>query len=323
MKATVFAVAGSHSGLASRGVPMGRFLVTGVGGPAGSSLARQLMDRGHWVLGVDMQEVDSRSADALARVSPSNAPGYLWELRGLIAQHAIDVVVPTVSDELVVVSAAQDDLAPGVRVVVADAAPVRIANDTFHTMACLRNAGVSVPAYGLPGSFDSAEQAMDVLGGPLVVRPRVSRGGRGVQVLERLADGGQHAAEVWATLDETVIVQRRASGLEYAPVVHLDGAGGRLVVVLEKTELKAARPGNARSVRRSEPAADRDVAELAVAAVEALNLRGPVDIDIRRMADGMPAVLGVKARFGANSACAPELLDSVLRTHAAGALTRR
>ncbi|MFF1828334.1 ATP-grasp domain-containing protein [Paenarthrobacter sp. NPDC058040] len=302
---------------------MARFLVTGVGGPAGSSLARQLMDRGHWVLGVDMQAVGSGSADVVAKVSRSDAPGYLWELRGLTAQHAIDVLVPTVSDELVLVSGAKDDLAPGVRVVVADAAPVRIANDKFHTMACLDNAGVGVPAYGLPGSFESAEHAMDVLGGPLVVKPRVSRGGRGVQILERLAGGGQHAADAWATLDETVIVQRFASGPEYAPVVHLDGKGERLVVVLEKTELKEGRIGNAVSVRRSEPPADRDVAELAVAAVEALGLQGPVDIDIRRMADGTPVVLEVNARFGANSTFAPELVDSVLRAHATELLTGR
>ncbi|MFJ4171224.1 ATP-grasp domain-containing protein [Paenarthrobacter sp. NPDC089714] len=302
---------------------MVRFLVTGVGGPAGSSLARQLMDRGHWVLGVDMQTVDTRSADMVARVSRSGAPGYLWELRGLIAQHGIHVVVPTVSDELVLVSEAKDDLAPGVRVVVADAAPVRTANDKFHTMTCLHTAGVDVPPFGLPSSFDSVHHAMDVLGGPLVVKPRVSRGGRGVQLLERLMDGGARAAHAWAMADDTCIVQRFAPGTEYAPVLHRTGTGTDVVVVLEKTALKEGRVGNAVSVRRSEASADRDVAALAVSAVEALGLQGPVDIDIRRMPDGTPVVLEVNARFGANSAHAPELLDSVLRVHAQEQLSGR
>ena len=302
---------------------MARFLVTGVGGPAGGSLATQLRARGHWVLGTDMQAVEAGRADSVAQVSRADAPEYLWELRGLIAQHGVNVLVPTVSDELVLISEAKGDLAPGVDVVVADPAPVRIANDKFHTMACLGNAGLGVPNFGLPSSFGSVEEAMDSFGGPVVVKPRVSRGGRGVRVLERLAGRGRNAARVWATLNDDWIVQRFASGTEYAPVVHGNGTEVDTVVVLEKTKLREGRVGNALSVRRSEAPLDQDVALLAVSAAGALGLRGPVDMDIRRMPDGTPVVLEVNARFGANSAHAPELLDAVLRVHAPNAVPGR
>jgi carbamoyl-phosphate synthase large subunit len=43
-----------------------------------------------------------------------------------------------------------------------------------------------------------------------------------------------------------------------------------------------------------------------------MRLTGPVDVDIRRLADGTPVVLEVNARFGANSTYAPELLDMAL-----------
>jgi carbamoyl-phosphate synthase large subunit len=49
-----------------------------------------------------------------------------------------------------------------------------------------------------------------------------------------------------------------------------------------------------------------------MAAVRALGLTGPVDVDVRRRADGTPVVLGVTARFGRNSGLAPEMLDAVL-----------
>lgn len=293
---------------------MGRFLVTGVGGPAGRSLAEQLRARGHWVLGADMQAVDPAAADVVAQVSRADSPAYLWELRGLVAKHGVEVLVPTVSDELVLISEARDDLAPGLEVVVGDPAPVRIANDKFHTMNCLDNAGLSVPRFGLPSAFGSAEEAMDLLGGPVVVKPRVARGARGVRVLERLADRGRQAARVWATLDDAWIVQRFAPGTEYAPVVHLRGTDPDTVVVLEKAELKGGRVGNAVSVRRTVAPDGQDVALLASSAALALGLQGPVDIDVRRMPDGTPVVLEVNARFGANSAHAPELLDAVLRT---------
>ncbi|MGP0224586.1 ATP-grasp domain-containing protein [Paenarthrobacter sp. NCHU4564] len=302
---------------------MVRIMVTGVGGPAGASLATQLRLRGHWVLGVDMRDVNPRTADAVARVSSSDAPAYLWELRGLAAKHGIELVVPTVSDELVLMADARLDFAPGVEVLVADPAPVRIANDKFHTMRCLDTAGLGVPDFGLPGTFGSAEEAMDLLGGPVVVKPRVSRGGRNVQLLERLSDRGRNANRIWATLNDRWIVQRFAPGTEYAPVVHRSSHSQDIVVVLEKTALKDGNLGNAVSVRRSEPPADRDVAELALSTVEALGLTGPVDIDIRRMADGSPVVLEVNARFGANSVHAPELVDTVLGRLAPDAMVGR
>ncbi|WP_311214140.1 MULTISPECIES: ATP-grasp domain-containing protein [unclassified Arthrobacter] len=305
---------------------MVRVLVTGVGGPAGSSLARQLVGQGHWVLGVDMNQVHASAADAVSVVSPSSAPGYLWELRGLVAAHEIELVVPTVSDELVLMAEASTDFARGVEILIADPAPVRIANDKYLTMKCLANANVDVPDFALPGDFSSINEAMARLGGSLVVKPRVSRGGRGVQILERAADGGRRAARIWSSLDDSWIVQRFAPGTEYAPVVFRswhESEQDDLVVVLEKTALKHGRVGNALSVRRVDTQEAPDVARMAEAASAALGLAGPVDVDVRRMLDGRPVVLEVNARFGANSAYAPELLERVLQSHVRGMILGR
>ncbi|MFW0771819.1 ATP-grasp domain-containing protein [Paenarthrobacter nitroguajacolicus] len=296
---------------------MARVLVTGIAGPAGSSLARQLKSKGHWVLGADEIPVRRGSADAMAIVSPATAPGYLWELRGLVATYGIEVLIPTMGGELVVVSEARDDFAPGVRVVVAEPAPVKTANDKYFTMACLAGAGVRVPGFGLPSVLGSVQDAMDLLGGPLVVKPRVSHGGRGVRLLERTFDGGARAARIWATLDDSWVVQRYAPGTEYASVGlrcrQLTGPDD-VLVVLEKTASEKARAGAspALRIRKVRPFADPDVAELAASAVAALGLTGPLTVDIRRLQDGTPAVLEVEARFGTYSAHAPQLLDNVL-----------
>jgi carbamoyl-phosphate synthase large subunit len=44
-----------------------------------------------------------------------------------------------------------------------------------------------------------------------------------------------------------------------------------------------------------------------------VGLNGPLDIDIRRKGDGIPVVLEINARFGANIRYAPEILDAVIR----------
>ncbi|MFF2842012.1 ATP-grasp domain-containing protein [Paenarthrobacter sp. NPDC057981] len=293
-------------------------MVTGVGGSTGLSLSRQLRDLGHWVLGVDMRPVHGSAADAVAVVSPVDTPGYLWELRGLVAAHGIDVVIPTLSGELVAAAAARKDFAPGAEMLIAEPAPVSIATDKYLTMKCLANVGVAVPDFGLPGDFSSMNEAMARMGGWLVVKPRVSRGGRGVQVLERHTDGGRNAERIWRTLDDSWLVQRFATGTEYAPMVYRSGEEdrGHVVVVLEKAEQKYGRWGRAGSLRRLEPSSASDVASTAAAAAAALGLSGIVDMDIRRMPDGTPVVLEVNARFGPNSAYAPELLHLTMKPYA-------
>lgn len=55
-----------------------------------------------------------------------------------------------------------------------------------------------------------------------------------------------------------------------------------------------------------------DAEAAAAGAALALGLVGPVDMDIRRLEDGTPVVLEINARFGANCARVPDLMDSLL-----------
>lgn len=279
-----------------------RFLVTGAGGPAGGALVRQLTERGFPVVGVDMVALDLPGVTTY--VVPAAAdPGLVAVLRRLVAEHGIDVLIPTVSEELPSVSAAVDGF--DARVVVAGPGPVLIAHDKLTTAFRLKARGVPVPAFGLPSDFPGIDEAAAALGHPFVAKPRVSRGGRGVVVVRGPADLD------WAAVDDATILQAFAPGEECAPVVHRDptGAAAPVVVVLEKTGLAGGEVGNATGVQRVE---SDEFARIALAAAEAVELTGPVDLDIRRMPDGTPVVLEINARFGANSAAAPDLLTAVL-----------
>lgn len=288
---------------------MPRILVTGIGGPAGRAVAAQLKARGFPVLGTDIRDLPTEAGVTVVVVPPAKDPEMISALRRLVASEKIDLVIPTVSEELPHIAAARAGFGADVRVIIGDPGPVALANDKLFTAWQLRQAGVPVPRFGVPGDFADAGAAMAALGGPVVIKPRVSRGGRGVVVVD-----GTTGVD-WAGLPEGQLVQEFIPGTEYGSMVFgtpAHNSAAPFAVVVEKTEPVNGNAGNAVSTRRLGPGESMGVGNVAMAAVRALGLTGPVDVDVRRRADGTAVVLGVNAHFGANSESAPELLDAVL-----------
>nr|NLD41325.1 ATP-grasp domain-containing protein [Actinomycetales bacterium] len=277
-----------------------KMIVTGLGGPAGTALTRQLHARGVTVLGTDIVDTPTSRLVSEFVIGPrADDPAHLPFLRELAAESGAHLLIPTVQDELPAVAAAAPVL--GVPTVISPAGPVAIAQDKWLTALLLESVGLPIPRTGTLGSESWARP-------PFVVKPRVSRGGRGVV----LVDGDARLP----ALTHGDVVQEFAPGTEYSPQVYRSPRTGRAsVVVLEKTALKQGRVGNAASVERLAPGVAADVAALAEATAAAIGLVGPLDMDIRRMADGRPVVLEVNARFGANSEFAPELVDGVIADH--------
>ncbi|HMQ65015.1 MAG TPA: ATP-grasp domain-containing protein [Arachnia sp.] len=266
--------------------------------------------RGHWVGGTDLRDVGD-GLDAFQQVCPVQSEGYLDELTRLVRAWSVDLVIPSISEELPLLAVGRRHVpAP---VLVSSASAVRIADDKLLTARRLHQAGVPAPQTDLPSSFRSLAHAVATLGGAVIVKPRVSRGGRGVRIFDAEGAEAAEAVEAWRSLDDSFVVQEFAPGTEYAPVLLRErDATVRACVPLRKTALKDGAVGNAVSVVRAD--GSDDVRAVAVAAADALDLTGPADIDVRRRADGVPVVLEVNARFGANSAAAPELLDAVIET---------
>lgn len=283
-------------------------LITGCGGPAGRALGWQLADSGHTIVGADMNVSFDPLFRTAAAVPAATDPAMLPVLRRLLKKFEIDLLIPTVSDELPSIAAASSSLLTHAAVVISSHASVVLAHDKYLTMAKLASASVPVPRFGLPSDFTSTADALERLGGPFVLKPRISRGGRGVTVVE------EPSQIEWATLDDSLIVQEFAPGTEYAPMIYhsTTGPAAPVIAVLEKTKLENGRVGNALLVKRLATDAEPDVVHTSLEAVRSLGLTGPVDMDVRRRSDGTPVVLEINARFGANSRHAPEILHAVL-----------
>ena len=271
---------------------MSRILVTGCGGPAGRAVRELLLQRGHNVIAVDMEP---SVATRILRVPQANDPNFVPELEKIAHNFHCDLIIPTVSEELPIL--ADQWNASWIPIVLSSLRSVLIADDKFATCGHLKFKGVAVPKYRLP-SWE-----MDGLGWPLISKPRVGRGGRGVVL---------HQNETTlAGLDDGHLLQEFIQSSEYAPNIYCNN-GKSFAIVLKKTKLKQGIVGNALAVERvNEP----DIAELAITAAKAIGLTGPADIDIRRRSDGTPVVLDINARFGANLGNAPEVLDAALEDY--------
>jgi carbamoylphosphate synthase large subunit len=276
-------------------------LVTGVGGPAGRSVAALLLERGYRVAGTDMQAL-ALPGVAFYQVPPANAPDLLAVIRQIAEQAQVTLIIPTVSEELPVFARGwtwRDEFP----VLISEAGAVETANDKYLTGCALLARGVATPRFALPSQIHSPEELAQKVGWPCISKPRVGRGGREVT---------WHPAQDWpaiTALDDSYILQEFAPGVDYAPNLYVGADGQAVVAPLEKTELKGGIVGNATRVKRVEAP---DVAELAVAAARTVGLTGPLDIDIRRRSDGIPVVLEINARFGANIRYAPEVMDAML-----------
>jgi hypothetical protein len=257
--------------------PVKTILITGIGGPAGAALSIQIAERTkrdprrRWI-GVDVVDVGTPHLDAFDLVALAADPDYAPSMRAVFARHAPDLVIPTVSDELPQVAILAELLgltgpvAGGEGHIVSSASgPTSVAWDKLLTMWALERAGVPVPRYAPATRLPSTAAAIDLLGAPFVIKPRVSRGGRGVRLIES-------ADAAWPAGDGSWIAQGFAPGTEYNPQVYRSQITGEsTVVILEKTVLKQGRVGNAAEVvrlaaarsrrsRRSRPARPRRLA---------------------------------------------------------------
>lgn len=272
-------------------------LVTGAGGPSGKAVVTALKARGFVTTAVDMNVI-ATPADHFVQVPAAADARYSQVLTELLRRQGAGWLFPTVAEELPLVAFMAADLRrEGIAVFISGAEAAGICHDKWLTAQRLRELGIAVPRSAIGPADDAAVRG---LGFPVVSRPRVGRGGRGVVV---------HDAPGTPAAGGDVIWQEFMPGTEYDVLfVRHPDAPHRVLMrqVFEKTVLKDGRVGNALDVV---PAHAPDVAALSEAAASALGLTGPIDMDIRRGADGLPRLLEINARIGAHAPRAPEVFD--------------
>ena len=282
---------------------IGHIMITGIGGLAGRSAVNYFRRNGVPVIGADIREVET-PVESFYIIPPAGDPLFAATLLGIIRKERPSLLIPTVSEELPVISRLKKVIeAEGCTVLISPPAAVDIANDKLKTAMIMAGHGIPVPV-----SFDektSREFIAKELSFPLLSKPRVGRGGRGVTLYYNLE-------ELFQETRTGLIFQEFIPGEEFDANLFIDRKGETVTgVVLEKTLLKEGLTGNAVAVERVER---EDLVQLGEKAAHVLAMEGPVDMDIRLRWDGTPVLLDINARLGGNVLSAEEILDGLFVT---------
>ncbi|GIG38248.1 ATP-grasp domain-containing protein [Cellulomonas phragmiteti] len=266
---------------------MTRVLVTGAGGPAGVAVIRSLLRRGDVeVVAADMD----RWASALYLVPAGNrrlvpagrAADFVDVVRAMCARDRIDVLLPTVDVELPRLAAARDTLA---------AAGTRLASPSLRTLdTCLDKLAlahactgvVRVPRTELLGT----PQALAGWDFPVIVKPRRGAGSRGVRTVAS-------ARELDAVHDDDdLLVQEMLPGQEYSVDVLADSTG-HVIAAVPRARLRVDSGVAVAGVTVH----DDELVATATAVARAVGLTSVANVQLKRDADGVPALLEVNPRF--------------------------
>lgn len=224
-------------------------------------------------------------ADMAHQVPRVTDPGYAQALAGIVAEHGIGLIVPTIDTELAALAEAAPMLGQaGARVHVSSPATIVEVRDKMRTMELLGAAGVPVP----PTCREAELRAEpDRLGWPLFGKPSGGSASRGLGRYGALAD-------LPDSFPEPMIFQPLLEGPEYTVNIFVDHSGQlRCVIPHLRLQTRAGEVEKGRTERRA------DLHEIARGITRALpDLRGVACFQVIDDARLGPVVIEINARFG-------------------------
>lgn len=260
--------------------------VTGAGGAAGVVTIQSLARRPDYrIVALDANPLSAgfRFAHASHVIPMAREEGFLPTLLRIARQEGLELLIPTVDEELLPLAREREGFAQaGVRVIVSDPPAVAACLDKYLLYQKLAAASVPVPQTWLPHEMTGKGTF------PVIVKPRTGRGGRGVVECRTPAE-----LEYALPRTEAPIIQEFLSGDEYTVDCLSDMQGKPLgAVPRRRIEVKGGVSWRGATERA------RDVEELARKAVAFLGLQGPACLQARRDAQGRPKIFEINPRIG-------------------------
>ncbi|MGI8961576.1 MAG: ATP-grasp domain-containing protein [Bryobacteraceae bacterium] len=291
-------------------------LVTGAGAPGirGTLCALRRNPDGVKVraIGVDTkQDVVGRFlVDHFYKVPPPEAPDYVPRLFEICEQEKIDLVLPQTTREIAVLSQQKESFHKhGIAVMVASGSAVAAANDKGQILDSFADLGLPHPRFYRASTEQAVAEYARLLGypkKPVVVKPPVSNGMRGLRILmedawdvERFLNEKPSGTEI--ALSELLLILRRGNGWPDLLVTEYLPGPEYSVDAFIGTQASVAIPRLRRAIRsgisfENEIEYRDDLAEYTLKAGKHLGLTGAFGFQFKLDPDGTPKVLECNPR---------------------------
>lgn len=272
---------------------MATVLVTGVGGATGIGAVRALSkETSHEIIGVDMNPdaVGLYFADTGQTVPAAVNDNWADELIRIIKDFNVDVVIPTVDEELDQLPKLTTSLLDRDSVIAPRQDVIDISLDKYKSYTFLKNEGHSVPQTWLGtdvNRIDSADY-------PLLVKPRSGRGSRGIEVLENREDLESYRDRTDFAAEE-LLYQELISGTEYTTSV-ISTKDNQLLGIVPKEAIKKEGITVKGATRQNST-----ITESCQRIFETLEPAGPINVQQIVDEHGDPYIIEINPRFSSTS----------------------
>ncbi len=251
--------------------------MTAIGSTTGQSVVKGLRSGvpSARILGVDIHPewsiAGSNMVDRFVRVPRADDPGYLPAIERLCKEHDVAAIFPVFDTELGVLARAEERAESwDARLWLSPPHSVAMANDKWKTHLFFRELGIDSPASWLPEMVRENRPEF-----PLVVKPRNGVSSRDVFIV---AD--EHELDHALARVEGAIVQEYLDGPELTIDVTTDW-DGEILGVVARMRVDVRSGLSYKGLTIDEPG----LVESSIRIARAMNLRGPANIQCRRVGD--------------------------------------
>ena len=262
--------------------------ITAIGGDVAQGVARVIREaRPDWrLVGSDMsdQHGGGHFVERLHIAPPARDPGYTDWLAERLSEEKADFCIPMNESEIARLAQLSQSTLADTQIVSAGAKAVAIGGDKVETARFLSSIGLPAPWV--------AEQAADIPRGglPCICKPRSGAGSRAVYVCKTAEEAKFFEKRHPGAMFQELLLPEEA---EVTVAVFRD-ANGRTALLQLQRRLVGGATGWAEVIN------DPQVTEQCKRIAEAFDLRGALNIQLRRTAQG-PRIFEINARFSSTA----------------------
>ena len=256
--------------------------LTGAGGAAVPGLIRILKNKGYRVLAGDMDPyaVGLYTADKAFQLPQGGSLEFSEKLAELCQREKVEVLIPLVDEELPASAALENK---SLAVLLPDKKFIELCLDKYKLMHAFEKSGIPSPKTKL------ASEGCNDLKFPILAKPRVGRGSRGVEVFQSI----EQFTSYCRTLESPgkILIQEYINGPEFTVSVCV-WRDGKVQAVIPKEIIKKQGVTQLAVTRKNGA-----IEEVCNKIQEQLRANGPFNVQLRMNEQGVPVVFEINPRF--------------------------